>query len=62
MASTTDKDEALLERWRAKRDAEAFGEIVRRYSATVHGTARWILVEVGHAEDVTQASPPRCLL
>ncbi len=44
----------LLERWTRGRDAEAFAQIVSRYSAMVYNTARRILGNRADAEDVTQ--------
>ncbi len=65
MSST---DILLIERWIRRRDAEAFNEIVLRYSALVYGTCRRVLRNHADAEDVTQDcflhlartdSPPR---
>ena len=47
-------DSALLERWRARRDAEAFNEIVSRYAGVVYATCRRVLKNDADAEDVTQ--------
>ena len=44
----------LLQRWTRERDAEAFAEIVSRYSQMVYSTARRILGNTPDAEDVTQ--------
>ncbi len=44
----------LLQRWSQARDAEAFAEIVSRYSGMVYNTARRILQNPADAEDVTQ--------
>ncbi len=51
MSST---DLLLLERWTKRHDAEAFAEIVSRYSQMVYNTARRILGNRTDAEDVTQ--------
>jgi RNA polymerase sigma-70 factor (ECF subfamily) len=45
---------ALLGRFRDEQDAEAFGEIVRRYAAAVYATCHRILHDPGRAEDATQ--------
>ncbi len=47
-------DLSLLERWTTSRDAEAFAEIVTRYSGMVYATCRRILRNTEDAEDVTQ--------
>ena len=47
-------DLALLEKWQQQRDAEAFAEIVRRYSATVYSTCRRVLQNSHDAEEVAQ--------
>ena len=47
-------DTALLDRWKKTGDAEAFAEIVSRYSGLVFATARRILRNRMDAEDVTQ--------
>ncbi len=47
-------DLMLLERWAVARDAEAFAEIVSRYSGMVYNTARRVLGNRADAEDVTQ--------
>lgn len=47
-------DTALLERWTARRDAEAFDEIVRRFADQVFGTCRRILRNDADAEEVAQ--------
>ncbi|HLU48886.1 MAG TPA: sigma-70 family RNA polymerase sigma factor, partial [Planctomycetota bacterium] len=60
-------DAKLLERWMETRDADAFRELVERYSGLVFATARRILRRVEATEDVTQecflklagSSPPR---
>jgi RNA polymerase sigma factor (sigma-70 family) len=62
------RDEVLLERWIARRDAEAFNEIVTRHAALVYGICKRLLRNDADAEDTTQncflklaraASPPR---
>jgi len=52
MVSSTDK--MLLDRWVARRDAEAFKEIVARHSAMVYATCKRILGDATAAEDITQ--------
>src|SRR5262245_55915214 len=47
-------DMGLLERWIAARDAEAFNELVTRYSALVYGACRRVLGNEADAEDVAQ--------
>ncbi|HIJ73271.1 MAG TPA: sigma-70 family RNA polymerase sigma factor, partial [Candidatus Hydrogenedentes bacterium] len=47
-------DNALVARWVARRDAEAFKEIVSRHSAMVYATCRRVLGDPAEAEDVTQ--------
>lgn len=47
-------DTLLFERWRQKGDAEAFGEIVSRYSGMVYATCRRILHNAEEAEDAAQ--------
>ena len=47
-------DMALLSRWTEARDAEAFAEIVSRYSGLVYHTARRVLRNSADAEDVAQ--------
>lgn len=47
-------DTALLERWTARRDAEAFDEIVRRFADQVYATCRRILRNDADAEEVAQ--------
>ena len=47
-------DLLLLERWRDHRDADAFGEIVARHAAMVHGTCQRVLHNDADAEDVAQ--------
>ncbi len=47
-------DTALLERWKTRRDAEAFDEIVRQFADQVFGTARRILRNDADAEEVAQ--------
>ncbi len=64
----TSMDRTLLERWIARRDAEAFSEIVSRYADLVYGVSKRVLRNDADAEDITQncflqlartASPPR---
>jgi RNA polymerase sigma factor (sigma-70 family) len=50
----TGSDAALLERWWAARDADAFAEIVARHSGMVYATCRRILGNPADAEDVAQ--------
>jgi RNA polymerase sigma factor (sigma-70 family) len=52
--TTCDSDMALLSRFRDEHDADAFGEIVRRYAAAVFATCHRILHDPGRAEDATQ--------
>jgi RNA polymerase sigma-70 factor (ECF subfamily) len=52
--STCDSDMALLSRFRDERDADAFGEIVRRYAGAVYATCHRILHDPGRSEDATQ--------
>ncbi|HIJ73315.1 MAG TPA: sigma-70 family RNA polymerase sigma factor [Candidatus Hydrogenedentes bacterium] len=47
-------DAALLEKWAATRDADAFAEIVSRHSAMVYGTCKRILGNPADAEDAAQ--------
>ena len=47
-------DVVLLERWASSRDAEAFNEIVARYSGLVYGTCKRVLGSSAQAEDVAQ--------
>lgn len=47
-------DEVLLQRWVRQRDAEAFAEIVARYSGMVHATCRRVLGDPTEAEDTVQ--------
>jgi RNA polymerase sigma factor (sigma-70 family) len=47
-------DETLLIRWTARRDAEAFNEIVERFSGQVYATCRRILGNDADAEEVAQ--------
>jgi RNA polymerase sigma factor (sigma-70 family) len=64
----TATDRALLERWIARRDGEAFNEIVSRHADMVFGVSRRLLRNDADAEDITQGcflklarspSPPR---
>jgi len=48
------RDTALLERWVARRDAEAFNELVSRYAGLVYATCKRILRNEADAEDVAQ--------
>jgi RNA polymerase sigma-70 factor (ECF subfamily) len=48
------QEAVLLDRWIRRRDAEAFRELVERYSGMVYGTARRILRSPDRAEDVAQ--------
>ena len=50
----TESDPTLLERWTTRRDADAFRELVVRYSGLVHATARRVLGRSEDADDVTQ--------
>lgn len=52
MVDATDK--ALMERWAAQRDADAFREVVSRYAGLVYATCRRILRNPAEAEDVAQ--------
>lgn len=47
-------DASLLERWVRNRDADAFAELVARYSRLVYGTCRRILGNPTEAEDAAQ--------
>lgn len=47
-------DALLFERWRQRGDAEAFAEIVSRYSAMVYATCRRVLRDSEDAEDAAQ--------
>jgi RNA polymerase sigma-70 factor (ECF subfamily) len=47
-------DWTLLERWIAIRDAEAFKELVTRYSGLVYATCRRVLRNQADAEDIAQ--------
>jgi len=49
-----DSDRALLERWIAARDAEAFADIVSRHAALVYSTCKRITRNATEAEDVAQ--------
>ena len=53
-ATACDSDMALLNRFRDAHDADAFGEIVRRYAAAVYATCHRILHDPGRSEDATQ--------
>jgi len=47
-------DVAPFERWITARDADAFAEMVSRYSAMVYGTCERVLGNAGDAEDTAQ--------
>ena len=47
-------DAMLIERWTVHRDADAFEEIVARYSAMVYASCRRVLGNAADAEDVAQ--------
>ena len=47
-------DAVLLERWQRRRDAEAFTELVRRYSGMVVACCKRVLGDASLAEDVAQ--------
>lgn len=47
-------DIALLDQWRARRDADAFAEIVSRHAGMVYGTCRRVLRDAAEAQDVAQ--------
>jgi len=47
-------DLEMWERWRRKRDADAFAEIVQRYGAMVTASSRRVLGDAGLAEDIAQ--------
>jgi RNA polymerase sigma factor (sigma-70 family) len=47
-------EQALLDRWATQRDAEAFAEIVSRYSGMVYATCCRILGNSADAQDITQ--------
>ena len=49
-----ESDAVLLTRYAASKDAEAFGELVRRHSGLVYATALLIVRDVHEAEDVAQ--------
>ena len=48
------QDMALVEKWRARRDADAFAVIVRRHAALVYATSLRITRNRADAEDVAQ--------
>jgi RNA polymerase sigma-70 factor (ECF subfamily) len=52
--TATDPDLTLLARFQETGDAEAFGEIVRRYAAAVYATCHRVLHDPGSAEDAAQ--------
>jgi len=47
-------DRALIQKWTTRRDADAFAEIVSRYSGMVHATCLRILRNSSEAEEVAQ--------
>jgi len=47
-------DAALLERYAASQDPEAFAELMQRYAGLVYGTCMRVLGNRTHSEDVTQ--------
>ncbi len=47
-------DIVLLDQWRARRDADAFAEIVTRHAGMVYGTCRRVLRNAAEAQDVAQ--------
>lgn len=47
-------DHTLLTAWTTRRDAEAFGELVRRHSGMVHAVCRRIVADPALADDLTQ--------
>jgi len=47
-------DAVLLERWQRRRDADAFTELVQRYSGMVFGSCKRVLHNPAQAEDVAQ--------
>ena len=47
-------DTVLLERWQRRGDADAFAELVQRYSGMVHAACRRVLGDAALAEDVAQ--------
>ncbi len=52
--SMTTQDSMLLQAWQARRDADAFRELVRRHGDMVYATCRRILRNEADAEDVAQ--------
>jgi hypothetical protein len=48
-------DSILLERWMARRDAEAFSEIVSRHTDLVYGASRRIVRNDADAQDVVHS-------
>src|SRR5688572_24955501 len=49
-----EQDGVLLERWQHHRDADAFTELVRRYSDMVYATCVRVLRDAAQAEEVAQ--------
>jgi DNA-directed RNA polymerase specialized sigma24 family protein len=49
-----DSDGVLLQRYAAKRDADAFADLVRRYAGHVYGASLRVTGNPHDAEDVTQ--------
>lgn len=47
-------DQVLLERWQRQRDADAFTELVQRYSGLVYSCCRRMLGSAAEAEDAAQ--------
>jgi DNA-directed RNA polymerase specialized sigma24 family protein len=47
-------DRTLIEKWTTRRDADAFAEIVSRYSGMVYATCLRILRNGSEAEEVAQ--------
>ncbi len=50
----TTSDSALLTLWHDKRDADAFTELMTRYSGVVYATCRRVMGNAAEAEDVAQ--------
>ncbi len=50
----SEHDTVLLQRWTQAQDAEAFRDLVERYSGFVYAAAKRILGDVDQADDVTQ--------
>ena len=47
-------DAVLLNRWQRDRDAQAFAELVARYSGMVHGVCKRITLDESRSEDLAQ--------